>query len=222
MGWSCTIFDWDGVVVNSSVIHRQSWEKLSFELNLKLPSDHFEQGFGKRNETIIPEILKWTDSDELISRWGKRKEEIYREIANSDGISLGPGAKEFLRLIKQHQIRSVVGSSTERANIELAMKQHKLEPFFEGVIASEDVSIGKPDPEVFLKAANSLGLSPSGCLVIEDSPHGIEAGQRGGMKTLALTTSHPKEVFSQLKPDFIFSSLKTIDLDEVKAAFTQP
>ena len=96
MGWSCTIFDWDGVVVNSAVIHLQSWEKLSFELNLKLPSDHFEQGFGKRNETIIPEILKWTDSDELISRWGKRKEEIYREIAQNDGISIGEGAREFL------------------------------------------------------------------------------------------------------------------------------
>ena len=219
MSWKGTIFDWDGVIVNSSVIHLKSWEKLAKELNLSLPLNHFERGFGKRNETIIPEILKWTESDELISRWGKRKEEIYREIAQSDGISIGEGAREFLTLIQQKKIRSVVGSSTERANIELAIQQHKLEDFFEGVIASEDVSIGKPNPEVFLKAANFLGLPPSECLVIEDSPHGIEAGQRGGMKTLALTTTHTKDIFSELKPDLIFSSLKTIDLDQVKLLF---
>ena len=219
MTWRGTIFDWDGVVVNSSSIHLTSWERLAEELNFKLPSDHFERGFGKRNETIIPKILKWTESDELISRWGKRKEEIYREIAQSDGISIGEGAREFLTLIQQRKIRSAVGSSTERANIKLAIQQHKLENFFESVIASEDVSVGKPNPEVFLKAANLLGLSPSSCLVIEDSPHGIEAGQRAGMKTLALTTTHPKEVFSELKPDLVFSSLKTLDLDQVKLLF---
>ena len=112
-----------------------------------------------------------------------------------------------------------MGSSTERANIKLAIQQHKLEDFFEGIIASEDVVAGKPDPEVFLKAANVLGLSPSECLVIEDSPHGIEAGQRGGMKTLALTTTHTNDVFSELKPDLVFSSLKTIDLVQVKQLF---
>ena len=207
------------MVVDSSAIHLKSWEELAEELDLELPPHHFERGFGKRNETIIPEILKWTESDELISRWGKRKEEIYREIAQSDGISIGEGAREFLTLIQQKKIRSVVGSSTERANIELAIQQHKLEDFFEGVIASEDVSIGKPNPEVFLKAANILGLSPSECLVIEDSPHGIEAGQRGGMKTLALTTTHPEEVFLELKPDLVFSSLKTIDPDQVEQLF---
>ena len=206
-------------MVNSSSIHLTSWERLAEELNFKLPSDHFERGFGKRNETIIPKILKWTESDELISRWGKRKEEIYREIAQSDGISIGEGAREFLTLIQERKIRSAVGSSTERANIKLAIQQHKLENFFESVIASEDVSVGKPNPEVFLKAANLLGLSPSSCLVIEDSPHGIEAGQRAGMKTLALTTTHPKEVFSELKPDLVFSSLKTLDLDQVKLLF---
>jgi HAD superfamily hydrolase (TIGR01509 family) len=219
LSWKGTIFDWDGVVVDSSAIHLKSWEELAEELDLELPPHHFERGFGKRNETIIPEILKWTESDELISRWGKRKEEIYREIAQSDGISIGEGAREFLTLIQQNKIRSVVGSSTERANIKLAIQEHKLETFFEGIISSEDVSIGKPNPEVFNKAANLLGLSAHECLVIEDSPHGIEAGQRGGMKTLALTTTHPEEVFLELKPDLVFSSLKTIDPDQVKQLF---
>jgi len=206
-------------VVDSSAIHLKSWEELAEERDLELPPHHFGRGFGKRNETIIPEILKWTESDELISRWGKRKEEIYREIAQSDGISIGEGAREFLTLIQQKKIRSVVGSSTERANIELAIQQHKLEDFFEGFIASEDVSIGKPNPEVFNKAANLLGLSAHECLVIEDSPHGIEAGQRGSMKTLALTTTHPEKVFLELKPDLVFSSLKTIDPDQVEQLF---
>ena len=75
-----SIFDWDGVIVNSSDLHLKSWEVLAGELNKKLPPDHFEKGFGKRNETIIPEILQWSGDSKLINQWGKRKEEIYRKL----------------------------------------------------------------------------------------------------------------------------------------------
>ena len=111
------IFDWDGVVVNSSHIHLKSWEMLAEELDLPLPLDHFERGFGKRNQTIIPDILGWTENIELIQKWGLRKEEIYREIASSDGIPLAKGSKEFLERLQPEPFLCAIGSSTERKNV---------------------------------------------------------------------------------------------------------
>ena len=95
MNWEGVIFDWDGVIIDSSELHKKSWEKLAEELGRILPNDHFERGFGKRNETIIPEILQWSNDAREIERWGKRKEELYRELAILKGIKLAPGARAF-------------------------------------------------------------------------------------------------------------------------------
>ena len=76
------IFDWDGVIVDSSELHKNSWEALADELHLALPQDHFQRGFGKRNETIIPEILKWTKEKSLIDKWGREKRKFIVKWGN--------------------------------------------------------------------------------------------------------------------------------------------
>lgn len=207
------IFDWDGVIVDSSNLHKKSWENLAIELGLFLPEDHFEKGFGKRNETIIPEILGWTKDRSKISGWGQRKEEIYRELAEEEGIKLAPGSKNFLADAHLSSISCAIGTSTERKNVELAIAQHHLAKFFMGAACSEDVTHGKPNPEVFLIAAETLCIPPDQCVVFEDSPHGIEAAKKAGMKTVALTTSHPSNRFMLLNPDLIVSSLANISID---------
>jgi len=213
------IFDWDGVIVDSSELHKLSWEALAEELQLSLPQDHFKRGFGKRNETIIPEILEWTKNRSLIDKWGKRKEEIYREMGKSGGINLQSGAKNFLKQAKQYGISCAVGTSTEKKNVLLAMEQHRIKDFFNLIVSSDDVIEGKPNPEVFLKASARLGHQPASCLVFEDSPHGIEAAKRGGMRSVALTTSHPAETFQQLKPDVIAATFDELRMDNLLAIF---
>jgi HAD superfamily hydrolase (TIGR01509 family) len=217
--WTGAIFDWDGVVVDSSHIHLKSWKMLADELALPLPCDHFERGFGKRNQTIIPDILGWTKNIELIEKWGLRKEEIYREIASIEGIPLAKGSKEFLQLLDPQKFLCGIGTSTERKNVELAIKQHDLSNFFSTCACSEDVKVGKPNPEVFLKAAEGLSVSPAQCVVFEDSPHGIEAAQNANMKSVALTTSHPANVFMHLKPDLITASLAEVNPKQILELF---
>jgi beta-phosphoglucomutase-like phosphatase (HAD superfamily) len=214
------IFDWDGVIVDSSDLHLKSWEALANELKLPLPNDHFEKGFGKRNETIIPHILGWSKDPAQINHWGKRKEEIYREFGNKDGIKLARGSKDFLTQILSSTFRCSIGTSTERKNVELAIRQHDLSQYFLGAACSEDVSKGKPDPEVFLKAAKILSITPKNCVVFEDSPHGIEAAIRAGMKTVALTTTHPSTTFMHLNPDLLVASLADLSVDQVEKLFS--
>ncbi len=200
------IFDWDGVVINSASLHEESWKLLAGELNLELPPGHFKRGFGKRNEIIIPEILEWTKTPELIKKWGNRKEELYREIGKEKGISLLHGIIPFLESLDKESIPCVIGTSTQRKNLELAFSQLKISHFFTDAVCSEDVVVGKPNPEVFVKAALKIKQKPEDCVVLEDSKHGIEAAKKGGMKAIGLATTRPSDQLFEHGADIVVSS----------------
>lgn len=187
------IFDWDGVIVDSSWHHELSWEHLSKEAGLPLPPGHFKQGFGMKNEFIIPNLLHWTDDPAQVKAFSLRKEELYREIVVNHGISALPGVLPWLETLRAARVPCAVGSSTHRLNIQTVLRVLGLENFFASVITSEDVIRGKPDPEVFLKGAERIAVAPCCCVVFEDAFVGLEAARRGGMKTVAVATTNPIE-----------------------------
>lgn len=187
------IFDWDGVIVDSAALHLESWEMLARECGKPLPEGHFERGFGMKNEVIIPRQLGWTTDRAEVRRLSLRKEALYRELVHARGIEILPGARALLEGLRAAGIRCVIGSSTQRENITLVLKMAGITPFFQGLVTAEDVHHGKPDPEVFLKAAELIAVPPAWCVVFEDTPMGVEAAKRGGMKALAVTRTHPAD-----------------------------
>lgn len=187
------IFDWDGVVIDSSAQHERAWELLALEIGKPLPPGHFKQGFGKKNQEIIPHLLHWSTEAEEIHRLGERKEEIYCELVKADGVCVLPGARELLVALRETGIPRAVGSSTPRSNLDAIFSATGLGQMFNVVVCGDDVTNGKPAPDVFLLAAERLGLAPADCLVIEDAHVGIEAAHRAGMKVLAVATTHPLE-----------------------------
>jgi HAD superfamily hydrolase (TIGR01509 family) len=213
------IFDWDGVVIDSSSLHERSWEALASEIGKTLPADHFKRGFGKRNAVIIPEILDWSQDSAEIDRWGKRKEELYRIMGREEGIPILDGTRDFLRSLRAAGIPCVIGTSTERMNIELAFEQLDLGSFFLGAVCSEDVSRGKPDPEVFLKAATLVGVDPQNCVVLEDSAHGIIAARRGGMKGLGLATTRDKKDLIEVGADLVVDNPSELSIGLLESLF---
>ena len=213
------IFDWDGVVVNSSKLHEKSWEVLADEIGMSLPHGHFKKGFGKRNSVIIPEILGWSRKESEIEEWSLRKEEIYRKLGRDWGIEIIPGIRAFLQDIMVHKIPAVIGTSTDRKNIDLAFEQLGIGEFFCGAICSEDVNLGKPNPEVFLKGAEVLGLPPKNCVVFEDSLHGIEAAIAGGMHGVAITTSQPADLLKKAGAHLIVDSPMELTVSELIKQF---
>jgi beta-phosphoglucomutase family hydrolase len=185
------LFDWDGVIIDSSAHHEESWERLAREVGKPLPPDHFKQGFGRKNEVIIPTILGWTDDPEEIRRFSLRKEELYREVVAAWGLHALPGVRIWLERLRAAGVPCAIGSSTHRANIDLSLGLIGLGEFFRAIVTAEDVSHGKPDPEVFLTAAARLGYPPERCVVFEDAHVGIAAARAGGMKVVALATTNP-------------------------------
>lgn len=187
------LFDWDGVIIDSAKAHEISWEQLAAETGLSLPPDHFLRGFGKRNEVIFPEILQWSEDPAQIKSWSQRKEVLYREVVKAEGVKVLPGVRAYLQNLLDAGIPAVVGTSTQRENVELIFEIMDLRHFFYGVVSSEDVSYGKPDPEVFLKAAVLAGLPPEKCVVFEDAPYGIEAAKAGNIFAIGVLTTHSQE-----------------------------
>lgn len=187
------IFDWDGVVIDSSAQHERSWELLAEEIQKPLPPGHFKAGFGKKNQEIIPGLYGWSEDPAEIRRLGDRKEELYRKLVFEQGVVVLPGAKELLVALRNASVRRSVGSSTPRANLDAIFAATGLGQLFDAVVSADDVGNGKPAPDVFLLAAERLALAPADCLVIEDAHVGIEAAHRAGMKVLAVATTNPLE-----------------------------
>jgi beta-phosphoglucomutase family hydrolase len=187
------VFDWDGVIIDSSAHHEESWERLAKETGYELPPGHFKKGFGMKNEFIIPNLLKWTSDPERVEQLSLRKEALYREIVMEWGLKPLPGVAECLNELRAHQIPCAIGSSTHRLNVETGLEMIGLKPLFQAVVTAEDVSHGKPDPEVFLVAAGRINVPPERCVVFEDAFVGIEAAHRGGMKVVAVATTNPIE-----------------------------
>lgn len=187
------LFDWDGVIIDSSRHHEESWERLGKEEGKALPEGHFKAGFGRKNEFIIPELLRWTKEEPEIRRISLRKEALYREVVAEWGVEALPGVKTWLERLRDAGVPCAIGSSTHRANIDLSLGLIGLAPFFSGIVTAEDVSRGKPDPEVFLTAAKRIDRAPDRCVVFEDAFVGIEAAHAGGMRVVGVATTHPLE-----------------------------
>ncbi|HSJ01968.1 MAG: HAD family hydrolase [Verrucomicrobium sp.] len=209
------IFDWDGVIIDSHAQHEESWGLLFEELKRPIPPGFFKATFGMRNQQIIPLCFDFVAADDHaeIARLGDRKEELYREILRRDGIEPLPGVLALLQELQALGIPAAVGSSTPRLNVDTIMAMTGLAPFFQAKVTAEDVSVGKPDPQVFLKAAEKIGRTPRQCIVFEDAYVGIEAGKRAGMKVLAVATTHPLESLGQA--DVAYSNLEGLTVARI-------
>ena len=212
------IFDWDGVIIDSSRQHEASWERLAAEEGCVLPAGHFKAGFGKKNEWIIPELLGWTREPAEIHRLSLRKEALYRAIVVERGLDALPGVREFLGRLRDAGVPCCIGSSTHRENITTILGVLGFAGMFGGMVTAEDVTQGKPHPDVFLKAAAKLGRAPGRCVVFEDAFAGIEAARAGGMKVVGVATTHPAEELAG-KVDRVVRRLDELSVGDLTELF---
>lgn len=209
------LFDWDGVVIDSSAQHEESWERLGAEEGRPMPPGHFKRGFGMKNEVIIPQVLGWEVGPAELSRLSLRKEELYREVVRERGIAPLPGVRTFLERLRAAAIPCVIASSTHRANIELSLGAMGLGAFFTAIVSAEDVSHGKPHPEPFLLAAARAARAAARCIVFEDALMGIKAGLAAGAKVVAVSTTNTTNVLAAAGPHRIVDRLDELAVSDL-------
>lgn len=184
------IFDCDGVVVDSNAMHVETWRQTAAAHGWPMADPEHIGKCGMTTGAVIREVLKWPVGEEEARRLGEEKEERYREMIRAGGIRAIAGVEAFLRRARGEGRRCAMGSSAPRANVEACLDALGLRWAFDCTVSGEDVARGKPEPDIFLKAAEGLGARPEECVVFEDSPAGVEAARRAGMESVAVLTSH--------------------------------
>lgn len=180
------LWDMDGTLIDSAEYHWLTWRDTLDELGVALTREGFASWFGSRNDRILKRYFETMPPDEM-RRVGEVKEERYRALVRRDGITLLPGVRDWLTRLAAAGWRQAVASSAPPANIHVLLEVLDLEGLLQAVVSAEEVPHGKPAPDVFLRAAEKLGVPPNRSVVVEDAAVGVEAGRRGGMRTIGIT-----------------------------------
>jgi beta-phosphoglucomutase len=182
------LFDLDGVIVDTAKYHYLAWKRLADKLSIPFTETDNERLKGvSRIESldIILSLGKLELSEAVRQDLAAKKNAWYVElIAKVTPDEILPGAMEFIREAKGQDIKIAIGSASKNATT--ILEQLSIAGYFDAVITGNEVSKAKPDPEVFLKGAEALGLAPAECLVFEDAAAGVEAAISGGMKCIGI------------------------------------
>lgn len=201
------LWDLDGTLADSGDYHWRAWRDILRSEGIELTYQQFLDSFGQKNDRILTAWLGADTPMDRIQRIGDAKEALYRELAAREGLTPLPGGAEWVRRLRRDGWRQAIASSAPRANVEVMLHAVGIADGIDAIVAAEDVTAGKPDPQVFLAAAARLGASPDRCIVVEDAAAGIEGAKRAGMRAIGVSPS------TVLEADVFVRSLADLPLD---------
>lgn len=179
----------DGVVVDNHQYHFKAWmafsERYKFELNAQIYRDKFN---GKTNADLFKMIFG-DISDTEAKKYADEKEGMYKNLY-AEHMRAHTGLLDFLDYLKKQRIKIALGTSAPTENVDFTLDALRLRHYFEVIVDGPQVTIGKPDPQVYKLCAMKLGLEPKDCVVFEDSLAGLESGERAGCRIVGVATSH--------------------------------
>jgi len=206
------IWDMDGVIVDSGSYHCRAWQYVFHKRGVEFTEADFQHHFGQRNDTIICSAMGEDVSLDVMADIAEAKEAKYRELV-SQNIKAQPGAIELIEALGKDGLSMAIGSSAPMENIQLILQSLDIEKCFQAIVYGREVTEGKPSPQVFLLAAEKLGVKPENCIVIEDAVAGVAGAINAGMKCIAVTTTHDVEKLAQA--DIVVDSLETVSLKDI-------
>lgn len=201
------LWDLDGTLVDSGDYHWRAWRETMRAEGVELSYQQFLDSFGQRNDRILSHWLGADAATDVIQRIGASKEAMYREFARSEGLVPLPGAREWVMRLRSRGWSQAIASSAPRANIDVMLAAIGIAEWIDAIVSAEDVSRGKPDPDVFLAAVECLKVPPARCVVVEDAAAGVEAARRGGMRSIGVNAT------VALVADVYVRSLEDLDDD---------
>ncbi|MDI9857854.1 MULTISPECIES: beta-phosphoglucomutase [Flectobacillus] len=182
------LFDLDGVIVDTAVYHFQAWRRLANELGFDFTEHQNEQLKGISRMESLELILNWggvTLTEEEKVAWATKKNQWYLDLVmQMTPNEVLPGVPEFLKSLRANGIKIALGSASK--NSKLILERIQMLDYFDAIIDGNNITKGKPDPQVFLMGAEATGAQPSECVVFEDAVAGVQAAKAGGMKAVGV------------------------------------
>ena len=207
------IFDMDGVILDSEQVYQEIEREMYAELGINVTRQEHMTFMGT-TENIMWEHMKSRhglaeDPRELARR---ERERLLSRLRSPEGIPPIEGIEDLLQKLHEKGIPLLLASSSVREIIETVLQKLNIGQYFSGIVSGDEVERSKPAPDIFLEASSRAGLSPSKCIVIEDSVNGIRAARSAGMKVIGLKNAHSEDL-DLSGADRIVHSLKEIDVD---------
>jgi len=191
------IFDMDGTIVDNMAFHTDSWLAFFARRGKTYDADaFFRETAGAQGREILRARLGPDIPDDQIAVLAQEKDALYREMYGPHRRAI-EGFEHLVTAARAQGVKLAVATSAPPKNIVFTLDELDLRRHFDTVVGAADVKQGKPHPDVFLKAAEQLGMAPAECIVFEDAPMGVEAARRAGMRAVVITTTLPAEAFAE-------------------------
>jgi beta-phosphoglucomutase family hydrolase len=212
---AAVIFDMDGTLVASTEADFLAWQKLFLEYGKHLSYESYFPLLGKKSLDVVKEGLG-LHGDHALQAMHK-KMEFFEDIVKEEGITTLPNAEIFLREIQAANIPIALATSSRKMKMQLVMEESGLGKYFSVFVTGEEVAHGKPDPEIFLLAAERLNVDPKFCLVIEDAINGVASAKAAGMKCIAITSTHADDAL--VAADMVVDHYSELSLKSARTCF---
>ena len=208
------IFDMDGTLLESTEADYLAWEKIFERYDNKLTYEKYVTMLGIRSADVIRDFLGFTDAGD-VSRILVEKFNCFVEVVNEKPVKPVDSADKILKAAHASHLKVALATSSRKEKMQLLLTQLDFLQYFHATVTGEEVERSKPAPDIFLKAAERLGIPPANCVVVEDGPIGITAAKKAGMKCIAITaTTEPAKL---QEADLVIESYDDIDLEELLA-----
>lgn len=211
------IFDLDGVIVDSHPAHKKAWRELLASLGREVSAAQLEFVVeGHKRDEILRYFLGDLSAEE-VQRLGKLKDDFYRLAGHE--VKLIPGVAEFIPSAQVAGLELAVATSAGRKRAEETLRQFELMESFRVVVTGDEVRAGKPDPAVFQRAADGLGLAPEHLLVCEDAVAGVQAAKRAGMRCLGIAGKARQGLLRETGADWVVEDFTVLSVGDVQGLF---
>lgn len=175
------LFDMDGVIIDSEPLHCRAFQKAMKQFGLDLTTEYCYQFIGNTDKYMIDVLIKDFHLPNTQDEIMKVKHDVLEQMELEEGYPPVPHVVDLIKHLSKHPVKLAIASSSPMNQIHFTAKSLNLSPYFHEYISGMDLKHSKPAPDIFLKAADMLGVLPSECLVIEDSFHGVTAAKAAGM-----------------------------------------
>ncbi len=214
------IFDMDGTIIDSEPIYRKVNKEIYEKYGFELSQEDYDRHMGSNLKDIWEDILDHYQVKEEYSHYKVEDfmedhiHESYQGLAEAEELELMPGVKEWFEFLKDHGYKMIIASSSYSPVIEHVYQRFQLEQYMEGYVDGNAIDNGKPAPDIFLKAADKMGVKAEECLVIEDSEHGINGAHKAGAKVVGFNRAQTQSQ-DLSKADLIIEEFNQDNLNKI-------